>query len=185
MTSIDIFKIYPESNVPEGLGEMVPIVNMQDEVQGIALKKAAHKYDLKDRIAAVMLRTPDLNGFFFQQRALHKDPFPGAYTLAATGHVNFNNSRIESYEEAAQREFREEMGLECPPLKHMTTFPINAGHNGIYAVFNALHTGDVTDFAPNPEEVKGVILLSRRQLPGMSDKFTPPARRILERMALL
>jgi len=41
---------------------------------------------------------------------MKKDLYPGFYTASATGHVDYG----ENYDEAAERELREELGIEAP-----------------------------------------------------------------------
>lgn len=187
MTKPDIDKLYhPDDVIPKHLEpEIVPIVNHADEIQGYMLKESAHRHMLPDRIAAIMLTTPDGNGFFLQQRASDKKQFPNALTLAATGHVNYVNGKTESYLQAAFREFQEELGQPCPPLQSLGKYMINAGHHGMYQVFRGFHAGETSDFHPDEKEVSRVLLVSRRQLPHLAEQFTPPARKILDRMGYL
>lgn len=182
----DLNRLYsPGESIPTGLGEIVPMVNKSDAIQGYVLKETAHRFNLPDRIAAVMLTTPDGKDLFFQQRSASKKLFPNALTLAATGHVDYRDGECETYEKAAIREFEEELGQPCPPLQSIGKFLIDAGHHGMYNVFKGAHYGEASDFRPDPSEVSGVILVSRKKLPQLADQFTPPARKILERMGYL
>lgn len=86
----------------------VDIVNENDEVVGKELKSRKTKLNFISRVVAVLVR--DSNGkFIICKRSPHKKFDANKYDLSAVGNVNAG----EGYEEAAKRELREELGIEC------------------------------------------------------------------------
>src|SRR3712207_1323860 len=92
--------------------EKLDVVDLQDNDIGITDKDTAHREGLIHRVAAVYVFRPD--GFLFVQE--HKRS-GGAYDHSVGGHV----SRGEAYDDAAQREASEELGLE-QPLERLSIF---------------------------------------------------------------
>ncbi|MGW4671339.1 NUDIX hydrolase [Streptomyces sp. NPDC004324] len=87
---------------------MRDIVNFDDEVIGQAEKSEIEERGLICRVAFVMLHNAR-GELLLHQRAATKRAYPLYWSGAAAGHVNAG----ESYEEAAHRELREEMGIEA------------------------------------------------------------------------
>jgi mutator protein MutT len=69
----------------------------------------------KREVAAIFIQNSK-GDFFVHQRAAHKKTFPNRYGIGAGGHVEPG----ESPTEAAQRELKEETGLETPVVYHFT-----------------------------------------------------------------
>jgi isopentenyl-diphosphate delta-isomerase len=86
---------------------MRDIVNDHDEVIGQADKTEIEEKGLICRVAFVMLRN-HRGDLLLHQRAATKRAYPLYWSGAAAGHVNAG----ETYEEAAHRELREELGIE-------------------------------------------------------------------------
>lgn len=86
----------------------IDVVNDKDEVIGRELRSAKKEKGFISRVVAVYLR--DSQGrLLLCKRASHKQDDPGAYDASAVGTVNAG----EGYEEAAQRELMEELGISC------------------------------------------------------------------------
>ncbi|MCX4810589.1 NUDIX domain-containing protein [Streptomyces sp. NBC_01239] len=86
---------------------MRDIVNMDDEIIGQAEKSEIEEKGLICRVAFVMLHNAR-GELLLHQRAATKRAYPLYWSGAAAGHVNAG----ETYEEAAHRELREELGIE-------------------------------------------------------------------------
>lgn len=86
---------------------MVDLVDADDRVIGTSSVARCLEEGLLHRAVAVLVlrRT---GAFVLQQRSKHDLWQPGLWTISSTGHVKEG----ESYEEAAQRELGEELGLE-------------------------------------------------------------------------
>src|SRR5688572_21675258 len=100
---------------PAPIEEIFDIVNEADEVIGCAVRADIHRRQLKHRAVHILVfnRRGDL---FLQKRSLTKDCFPGAWDTSAAGHLGCG----ETYDDAAVRELREELGVEAPaPLRRL------------------------------------------------------------------
>lgn len=90
--------------------DLLPIVNERDEVIGNMPRRQVHLTCRLHR--AVQICVFDESGrVWLQQRGRQKDSYPLYWDFGATGHVDPG----ESYETAARRELREELGIEAEP----------------------------------------------------------------------
>jgi 16S rRNA (adenine1518-N6/adenine1519-N6)-dimethyltransferase len=85
---------------------------------------------------------------FLQKRSIWKDRNPGLWDSSAAGHVDSG----ETYIEAAHREFREELGVDCPPLERIGRLvPCELTGWEFIEVYRTRHEGP---FSPAPMEVE-------------------------------
>jgi isopentenyldiphosphate isomerase len=140
--------------------ELVDIVNESNEVIGSIDVESAHNQKLMHRVAGVFVFDVDGNLY------LQKGNKYGKLDLSVGGHVH----QGESYEIAAQREMREELGLEVP-IKHISTFlPSNARLNHFWAIYTAIApTGWVFK---ETEEVASLQKMDLKEIVSMV-KFDP------------
>lgn len=83
-----------------------PVVNDSDVIVGMLSKKDA--YERRAMLRSVQIFLFDCSGrLLVQRRALTKLRFPGYYCASVAGHVEPG----ESYEDAAKRELKEEIGV--------------------------------------------------------------------------
>jgi isopentenyl-diphosphate Delta-isomerase len=87
--------------------EIVDVVNEKDEVTGKATRAEAHQKGLIHRALSVIVLNSK-GQILLQQRAEDKQIAPLSYDLSTSEHVLSG----ESYEEAAKRSLREELGVE-------------------------------------------------------------------------
>ncbi len=86
--------------------ELLPVVDENDEVQGIRRRGDIHSLGLLHRAVHVLVF--DAKGrLYLQRRSANKDTHPGKWTTSASGHVDPE----ENYAEAAARELQEELDL--------------------------------------------------------------------------
>lgn len=125
--------------------EMLPLVDRQDRVVGLERRGEIHRRGLRHRAAHVLVF--DGQGrLYLQLRSASKDTHPGKWTTSASGHVDPG----ESYEQAAARELKEELGL-TGPLTYLGKLPAQpATDNEFAAVY---WTRTETPPAPNAEEI--------------------------------
>ena len=96
----------------KGLGELLPVVNQNDQEIGLEYRMRIHELGLMYRTVHVLVF--DRKGrVYLQKRSLEKDTYPGFWTSSASGHVE----QGESYLQAAYRELREELNLVEPCIK--------------------------------------------------------------------
>ena len=93
--------------------EYMDIVNEKNEVIGKTTKEEIYAKKLSHRIVHVFVINPKTKEVYFQQRAKTVSFLPGYYCTSAGGHVRAG----ETYAQAAQRELKEELGLDTPIQK--------------------------------------------------------------------
>lgn len=103
-----------ESKLKSKPEEIFIVVNKNDKVIGYKPRSVCHKERLLHRTVAVTVFN-DKGEVLLQKRSMKVDTNPGLYTLSATGHV----SKGETYEQAAEKELQEELGITSK-LKYET-----------------------------------------------------------------
>lgn len=132
--------------------ESIDLVDEQNNVIGITDVKTAHDQRQLHRVIGVFLFDKWGNLYLQNENKYHK------YDLSVGGHVQ----QGETFDEAAQREMQEELGIQVP-LIHISTFlPTNTklGH------FWTLYQGELPanwNFSPT-EEVASVIKMDMREI---------------------
>ena len=97
--------------------EIFDVVDESDRVIGQAPRSVVHARKLLHRAVHIFVLNPR-GELLLQMRSPLKDEYPSCYTSSASGHLGAG----ESYEEAAPRELREELGL-TGPLERLAKFP--------------------------------------------------------------
>lgn len=103
--------------------ELVDLVDDADTVTGTATVRDCLEKSLLHRAVAVLVIRS--SGEFLLQRRSKRDLWhPGLWTLSSTGHVKAG----ESYDQAARRELKEELGITAVPerLKKRVLPPIES-----------------------------------------------------------
>jgi len=101
--------------------ECLDIVNDNDEVVGKSSYNEMYEKKLTHRIVHVLV-VNNKGQVYFQKRAETKSFLPGYYCTSAGGHVRSG----ESYEQAAGRELKEELGLSVP-VKDVASLEFESG----------------------------------------------------------
>ncbi|MEM1581186.1 MAG: NUDIX domain-containing protein [Candidatus Bathyarchaeia archaeon] len=127
------------------MDEYFYVVDENDNVIGRATRSECHKMRLIHRSVYVIVLN-DRNEIFLQRRSMSKDLYPGCYACSATGHVDYG----ESYEDAARRELKEELGIEAV-LKEICKFKcFSETEREISVLYVCKHNGP---FRLNSEEI--------------------------------
>lgn len=167
--------------------EMFDIVNKRDEVIGRATRRKAHECGLPHRATHVVVG--DSQGrVFLQKRSMAKDTVPGRWDSACSGHVDAG----ESYEAAAARELRGEIGLDINTLGGadaleplFTLTPCEANGWEFQRIFRLKHHGPF-QFKLNPAEIERGEWWTRealsRALAEHPKDFTNALRMLWERL---
>jgi isopentenyl-diphosphate Delta-isomerase len=87
---------------------MRDIVNERDEIVGCASKEEVESQGLICRVCFIML-VNKRGELMLHRRSEHMQDYPLYWSGAAAGHVKFG----ETYEQAAYREMKEEIGVEA------------------------------------------------------------------------
>jgi isopentenyl-diphosphate Delta-isomerase len=102
--------------VPNSDEEEIAIVNDGDKVIGTALRSEAHAKGHIHRSVLFFVFDQE-SRIFVNQRTENKEFYPGYWSIVFGGHVHAG----ETYEEAVEREAKEEAGITAKPV-FMTAF---------------------------------------------------------------
>lgn len=156
--------------------ELLAIVDEHDRVIGSKTRREIHHEGLRHR--AVHILVFDYSGHVcLQKRSLNKDINPGAWDTSAAGHVDFG----ESYESAAVRELREELGIistESPTSIARIDACERTGWEFVQ-VF-AIKAG--RDLSPAPDEIEMLKWVSLAELDRLLDDDTVNLTRSFRRV---
>jgi len=116
--------------------EMFCVVDAEDRVTGYESRERVHVNNLRHRAIHVLIFN-QRGEVFLQKRSIWKDMHPGKWDSSTAGHVDAG----ESYEEAARRELREEIGIECA-IEKIGKLPCSAATGWEFIeVFRGIHEG--------------------------------------------
>jgi isopentenyl-diphosphate delta-isomerase type 1 len=150
------------------MNEYFYVVDEDDNVIGKATREECHASNGLIHRSAYVFVLNDKNELFLQKRSLSKDLYPGHYTGSATGHVEYG----EDYEEAAQRELKEELGIDAPMKKVCKFKSFSEIEKEISVLFICQHKGP---FKINRKEISEGIFMNideiRKNLEAGEKKF--------------
>ena len=127
-------------------GEMFCVVDAQDCVIGTESRDYVHVNKLRHRAIHVLIFN-HRGEVFLQRRSIWKDTHPGRWDSSTSGHVGPG----ESYEQAALRELREEIGVQCE-LESIGKLPCSVATGWEFIkVFRGHHEGP---FSLAPMEIE-------------------------------
>ncbi len=112
-------------------------VNEEDEVIGWVRRRVAHRSRQIIHRGVWVLVFNDRKELFLQKRSRTKDRDPGLWSISVGGHVTYG----QSYEEAATRESKEELGLVAPVTFVKKIMISSPEETEIDAIFTATHNG--------------------------------------------
>lgn len=157
--------------------EFVQIVDENNEEIAALSRRLMREQNLIHRASYVLVFN-HRDELFVQQRTLSKDIYPGYHDVAAGGVVVAG----ESYEESAERELAEELGVRDIPLLPCFDHYFEDEGNRVWGrVFRCRHDGP---FALQPEEVAGGRFMTLDQIMALRERepFTPDGIQILQRL---
>lgn len=158
--------------------ELFVVVNKKDRIICYRTRfDCHHNKQLIHRAIGVVIFNKQ-GQILLQKRSKNKDTNPGFYTLSTSGHVG----KGETYEQSAQRELFEEIGIHSP-LKRKGKFILESDvETEMDCLFSTIYNGP---FYPNKEEVDELKFVSIDQLNKMKSKLTPFAAASLRKLGLL
>ncbi|NIO20448.1 MAG: NUDIX domain-containing protein [Candidatus Aenigmarchaeota archaeon] len=143
--------------------EMFDVIDENDSVIGKMTRGEAHGGSMKLHRKIHVLVFNSKGEVFIQRRSMTRKQNPGQWTSSAAGHVN---SR-ETYEVAARRECKEELGVDIEPSL-VTKYPFQArDEKEIISVLEAKHNGP---FTIHPEEADKSMFIRVKDLVEKSEK---------------
>lgn len=147
--------------------EYLDIVNGNDEVVGSALYQDVYKNLSPHRIIHILIFNKQ-NELLLQMRSIHKSAHPQHWSTSVGGHVQ----KGETYEQAAIRESKEELGIKPTITERWKDAYTNAlGHKKFLTTFEAFEDG--TRFSIDPEEVERVEFKSLQEIKKMINNGEP------------
>lgn len=157
--------------------DLVIVVDANDNILDYLPRAESHKSGLLHRTIGIIILN-DKDEILLQKRSENKDTFPGMYTISASGHVD----KGESYDQAAEREIQEELGIKIdlkflkriindhPEHRQMQTFYLSRS-NGPFKIQN--------------EEIDEAKFFSIDKIKEMLPNLTPTVKIALEIMKFL
>jgi 16S rRNA (adenine1518-N6/adenine1519-N6)-dimethyltransferase len=152
--------------------ERFPVVDEMDRILRYAYRSQVHGDNSRHRAVHILI----LNGageLFLQKRSRWKDRHPLQWDSSAGGHV----CAAEGYDEAAQRELHEELGINVP-LDKLCKLPASANTGQEFIWF---YSGQLAgDLQPNHNEIVAGGFFSPETIDGWMaarpEDFTPACR---------
>ena len=155
--------------------ETVLIVDADNNEIGSAPRHVMRSKGLPHRATYILV----FNGrgeLFVQKRTITKDIYPGFYDIAAGGVVLAG----ESYNESAERELAEELGIRDTPLTPHFTFKHQDDNNTVWGtVYTCVYDGKLT---LQKEEVESGFFADPSEILAHSERepFTPDGLYVLK-----
>jgi isopentenyldiphosphate isomerase len=106
------------------MDELLDIVNDEDVVTGQVMRSKVHELGLQHRGVHVFLFTPD-GRLLIQKRSKDRAAFPSAWDCSVSEHIKAG----ESYDDAAIRGMKEELGIGKIEVQPVVKFKMNYGPN--------------------------------------------------------
>jgi 8-oxo-dGTP pyrophosphatase MutT (NUDIX family) len=156
--------------------EVVAIVDAQNQVVGSVPRREMRAKRLPHRSTYVLVFN-SRGELYVQKRTMTKDVFPGYFDPAAGGVVLAG----ETYEQGAERELEEEMGIRHVPLTPLFDFYFENEHTCLWGqVFSCVYDGEVVLQA---EEVESGTFLPIHEILRRADTepYTPDGLYVLRR----
>lgn len=159
------------------MDELLSVVDKNDNFLKGEERKIVHNSYQWHRGVHVLLMN-NKNEIMLQVRSPTKDKFPNCYDCSVSEHVVAG----ESFENAAKRGIKEELGLENIALKKLVKLRMNYGPNDnmITEVFEINFDGGLV---LDEKEVSGIVFVQKQNIPEMlkkdKNKFPPWTREIL------
>jgi isopentenyl-diphosphate delta-isomerase type 1 len=148
--------------------EMLDVVNDADEVTTQSMRSVVHELGLLHRGAHVFLFTPE-GDLLIQKRSADRPQYASLWDCSVSEHVKAG----ESYQEAAERGLREELGVKGIALQPLVKFKLNYGQNDneISVVYKGCASSP--EIFPDPDEIDSVLWLSMDELKNLMEMQNP------------
>lgn len=149
--------------------DLLPVVDEYDKVIEIQRRRQVHLGRLRHRAVQIGVVTPE-GRVWLQKRSQAKDAWPGAWDLSSTGHVDAG----ESYDEAARRELREELGIENRPAFVTKVEACERTGWEFQSLYALRWAGEITEF--NRQEIEQMRAFTLEEIREMMRGNSPLGR---------
>ncbi len=157
--------------------ESVAIVDRDNSLIGTVTRRIMRQQKLIHRASYILVFNTQAE-LFIQKRTMSKDIYPGFWDVAAGGIVLAG----ESYEAAAQRELREELGLAHAKLRFLFDQYYEDADNKVWGrIFSCTSNGPFTLQAEEIDYGRFIPLAEIETL-HQSESFTPDGLQLLQRL---
>ena len=156
--------------------EIVVIVDEENKIVGAVPRREMRAKRLAHRSTYILVFNTG-GEMYVQKRTLTKDVFPGYYDVAAGGVVLAG----ETYEQGAERELEEEMGIRGVPLSRLFDFYFENQYTRLWGcAFSCVYDGAVV---LQEEEVESGAFMSVGDIMHQAEAqpFTPDGLYVLQR----
>ena len=158
--------------------EFLDVVDLHNQVTGRAAVSEIYAKKLPHRIVHILIYN-NAGEMCLQLRSATKSFCPLHWSTAVGGHVQSG----ESYEQAALREFQEELGTTVPVQFLLSDlYSDSRGNNKFLQVFKATYDGPFTINKEEVERVEWFALDKIKQMIANGEKFHPELAFILKRL---
>lgn len=152
------------------MDELLTVVDGNDVVLGFSTREDIQRRGLNYRCVQVFVFNGEKE-LLICKRPTIKKGYPGMWAASAMGRVR----RGESYEDAAHRELREELGIDTK-LNRATKFSVM---DGVNRVFQEIYSGSTSaNASPDKTEVSEWKFINLRDLKTdmvlQQNKYAPP-----------
>jgi isopentenyl-diphosphate delta-isomerase type 1 len=139
------------------LTEFFWVIDEDDGVIGKATREECHRTNLNIHRSVYIFLFNGKGDMLLQKRSESKDLYGGYYTGSATGHVDYG----ESYDEAAERELKEELGITADLKRISNVKCFSRIEREISVLYYCQHDGPIRI---DEEEISQVVFMSLEQI---------------------
>jgi isopentenyl-diphosphate delta-isomerase len=137
--------------------ELFIVVDTDDNVLGYKTRYECHHDNTLIHRGINVVIFDDQGRVLLQKRSMTKDTNPGLWAVSVGGHV----TKGDTYEQAAAREMKEELGIEVPLTFHSKFVFSSSRETGMESLFTAQSNGP---FIVNKEEIADVAFFAKDEL---------------------
>lgn len=156
--------------------ELFYLVDKNDKVLGSIVRSNAHSDKSKIHRSVYVVISNSKNQLLLQKRSINKDTYPKYWAMSVGGHVEYG----QSYEQAAKRETKEELGI-LPDLIYLTKVLIEVP---IETEYSAIYTAKINSTPQNfdLDEIYEIIWVDIKDLKEFTkkEKVTPGAKKVMK-----
>ena len=154
---------HPDPALPEE--EIIEVLDAKGCPLILMPRPEVVRQNLHYKAVLVMFRN-HTGKIYIQKRSKSKELYPGLWTCSAAGFVQAG----ESVEEAALREFEEEIGISGVPIKLMGKRPSSEETAGAELYLFMSESSNIVP-TPNPDEVADGMFISYDELNSLIETF--------------